>query len=177
MVTISGSGKMDLSASFPVHANLSPFQAEIDEAIRNALVKFGIVKDEGDKIVTEFTNKSKRARDDADAVGKMVLRKVMSETMQTIRIVANAAGWSKNQTYQMYSQMITGIISMISTMALAASSAVATYGPIVGPIIAGWNITNAAVAFGLQTTMQGQQSAMSMETDSISAIMETYRID
>jgi hypothetical protein len=128
-------------------------------------------------VIQNYLAESEKVRTKGTVLGKMALRSLVSETMQTFHLVGQVTGWSKSATYQMFTQMITGVISMISTMTLAASSAVATYGPVVGPWIAAWNIGNSIAAFGLQTSLQTQQSAMSTSNDYISGLMESYKND
>lgn len=191
---------MQLVARFPVEADISPFQAQVDEAVQNALVKLGILREtengkfevtignfkqdskqareqekaKNDAQITDFEEKSSAAAGKAKLAGKLVTRMIISESMQTFNMIAQAAGWTKNAQFQLMSGMIQGVIGMIQTMTLSASSAIATYGPVAGAIIAGVNITQAGVAFGLQTSLQAQQAAMQANNDYIGNIMSGF---
>ena len=188
---ISGGGGMGLVARIAVDADLNPFQQQVDEAVQNALVKFGILRGQEngkfEKAVGDFKQTVKKEVDHADEVitnwvmdteqkvtkvtrtmttlGKMALRSLISETMQTFNLISQVTGWGKNQTYQMISGMIQGVISLASAMSLAGSSAMALYGPVLGPIYAAWNYGNAFTAFAFANQARTTQAALENNAD------------
>ena len=196
MVSFGGTGGMAMSARFKVDADLSPFQAQINEAVQNALVRFGVLKEKvngnfestmtgftargeatrvkedskNDALLAGFGAKSDLLRTSVHASGKMMLRRLMSEAMQTFNIINQVTGWSKNQTYQLVSGIIQGVIGMISTIALSSSMAASgSYGA-ASPFILAWNAGNAITAFTLQTMLLVTQSQIQNQNDMIGDI-------
>ena len=196
MVSFGGTGGMAKSARFKVDADLSPFQAQINEAVQNALVRFGVLKEKvngnfestmtgftargeatrvkedskNEAVLAGFGAKSDLLRTSVHASGKMMLRRLMSEAMQTFNIINQVTGWSKNQTYQLVSGIIQGVIGMISTIALSSSMAASgSYGA-ASPFILAWNAGNAITAFTLQTMLLVTQSQIQNQNDMIGDI-------
>lgn len=196
MVSFGGTGGMAKSARFKVDADLSPFQAQINEAVQNALVRFGVLKEKvngnfestmtgftargeatrvkedskNEALLAGFGAKSDLLRTSVHASGKMMLRRLMSEAMQTFNIINQVTGWSKNQTYQLVSGIIQGVIGMISTIALSSSMAASgSYGA-ASPFILAWNAGNAITAFTLQTMLLVTQSQIQNQNDMIGDI-------
>ena len=196
MVSFGGTGGMAMSARFKVDADLSPFQAQINEAVQNALVRFGVLKEKvngnfestmtgftarGEKkrdtennkneaLLAGFEQKSDLLRTQVHASGKMMLRRLMSESMQSFNIINQVTGWSKNQTYQLVSGLISGVVGLISSIGLSMSMAIPTYGPILGPILIAWNAGNAITAFSLQTMLQITQAQIANTNNDIGNI-------
>ena len=196
MVSFGGTGGMAKSARFKVDADLSPFQAQINEAVQNALVRFGVLKEKvngnfesavsgftargeatrvkedskNEALLAGFGAKSDLLRTSVHASGKMMLRRLMGEAMQTFNIINQVTGWSKNQTYQLVSGLIQGVIGMISTIALSSSMAASgSYGA-ASPFILAWNAGNAITAFTLQTMLLVTQSQIQNQNDMIGDI-------
>ena len=196
MVSFGGTGGMAKSARFKVDADLSPFQAQINEAVQNALVRFGVLKEKvngnfesavsgftargeatrvkedtkNEAVLAGFGAKSDLLRTSVHASGKMMLRRLMGETMQSFNMINQVTGWSKNQTYQLVSGLISGVVGMISSISLSMSMAIPTYGPVLGPVLMAWNAGNAITAFTLQTMLQITQAQIANTNNDIGNI-------
>lgn len=182
--TITGGGGSGLTARFPVDADLSPFQAQVDEAVKNALIKFGILREQEngkfevlinekesksskkreehkvkwEGLIEEFDKKTETAMNRTRFKASMVLRVLYSQVMQTWDMIAKTTGLAKNQTYQMISNLISGVVGLISTAQLAASTLAAI--PVVGPMLALASMMNATYGMQLNIQLQAQQSAI-----------------
>jgi len=196
MVTFGGTGGMNLTARFPVEADLSQFQAQVNEAVQNALVRFGVLKAKtngdfevafngvvvkgekvreteklkNDAVLEGFQTRSGLLQAQVKDTGKMMLRRLMSESMQSFNIIGQITGWSKNQTYQLVSGLIQGVVGMISSISLSMSMAIPTYGPVLGPVLMAWNAGNAITAFTLQTMLQVTQAQIANTNNDIGNI-------
>ena len=196
MVSFGGTGGMAMSARFKVDADLSPFQAQINEAVQNSLVRFGVLRakvngdfeasfngvviksekvrdtenSKNEALLAGFAQKSDLLRTQVHASGKMMLRRLMSESMQTFNIINQVTGWSKNQTYQLVSGLISGVVGLISSIGLSMSMAIPTYGPIIGQMLIAWNAGNAITAFSLQTMLQITQAQIANTNNDIGNI-------
>ena len=162
---ISGGGGMGLVARIAVDADLNPFQQQVDEAVRNALVKFGLLKEDVNEKFRTVVNKAvsssdvkkeavkKEWKDLSDTVeGKFehainkaklskatAIRMMTSDIMQLVSTMSNITGLSKNQTYRMMMMTVQVVTSLISA-AMAAATTYMTFPQPWGSILAGLSL-------------------------------------
>ena len=192
-----------MSMSFPVEADVTEFDAAVEVAVQNALVKFGILvatvdgkvdanlilktneaNQKANAFFQEVDTKAKavsykfKARADVDMGEmakkwqwetnaqikgaearlnrtefgiKMTLRLLYSEINQTWSMVANLTGLSKNAMYQIMSSVISGVVGLISTANLAASTLALIPG--IGPFLAALSVGNAVAGTMLSISL------------------------
>ena len=171
MVLFKGSGGMNLVARFQVEAYLSPFQAQINEAVKNALVRFGVLREtengnfestmkkhvaKGEKtrsleekrwqtMTEDMESKHQHALHKMNLSKSMALRMAYSDIMNLMSTIGQATGMGKNQIYQMFTMTISAITGLIMA-AQAAITVYATFPQPWGAILAGLTATASASA-------------------------------
>lgn len=191
MAKIGGGGGMALSARFPVEADLSPFQRQVEEAVQVALVKFGVVtakvnsdhetavkkaeamsdaslaKKSKEWVWTTKTleEKMETAKTRATVSFKMVMRSLVSEINQTWGMISQMFGLGKNIIFQTIATTITVVSSLISTASLAATTWAGV--PVIGPAIAALMVGNAVFAAGFQIQQLGIQASIGNSLDQV----------
>lgn len=162
MTGVGGIGGGENQATFNIRGDMSEVTADIDKGIEKAAAKVDAAKEKSAKTVDEIEAKAKSAAEKAEISVRTITRRAFSEGMQTVRIIAQAAGWTKNQTYQMLAQGISTVASIISVASLAASTYAGIPG---GQVMAAWQVGNAVAGGMLSISMNAQQAAQANNRD------------
>lgn len=169
MGKIGGAASGELDKQFTVQVPLADVDNSIDQAVHKS--EKALAKEEKRWVwMTESYQKAaEQARQRTEFSVKITLRMLYSEIMQTFNYVSQAVGWSKNQVFNIIANTITGVIGLISTANLAASTLAPI--PIVGPFLAALSIGNAIAGTSLNIILAANQAQVSNWTSDIGDIM------